>query len=169
MKVLIRGPLLSVTGYGSHTRQVWRWARSKKNWDVYASVVPWGQCTYYIDPAAEDGLIGDIMSRTAPCPGKPDLSLQVQLPDEWETDLAYKNIGITAGIEGDRCNPAWVDAAKKMTRVIVPSEYSKLAFLNGGLDPSHIVNVPEAITCGHLVTDDVLNLRKKLKKLLIQT
>ncbi len=162
MKVLIRGPLLSVTGYGSHTRQIWKWARSKKNWDVYASVVPWGTCTYYIDPNAEDGTIGDIMSRTLPLDMKADMSLQVQLPDEWDTNLAHKNIGITAGIEGDRCNSTWIDAARNMDRVIVPSEYSKLAFLNGGLDPSHIMNVPEAITCGDLVTKEVIELREKL-------
>jgi glycosyltransferase involved in cell wall biosynthesis len=148
MIVIVRGPLLSVTGYGCHTRQVWQWARSHKDWDVRASIVPWGQCTYYINPAAEDGLIGDIMSKSIPIPDeKPDLSLQVQLPDEWDPGLAKKNIGITAGIESDRCAQTWVTAARKMTKVVVPSEYAKLSFLNGGLDPDHICNIPEAITC----------------------
>ncbi len=148
MIVIIRGPLLSVTGYGVHTRQVWQWARSKKGWEVYASITPWGNCTYNINPAIEDGLIGDIMSRTSPLPNNADLSLQVQLPDEWDPNLAKKNIGITAGIEADRCNPSWISACAKMDKVIVPSEYSKLSFINGGVDPSLIVNVPEAITCG---------------------
>ena len=88
------------------------------------------------------------MSRTSPLPNNADLSLQVQLPDEWDPNLAKKNVGITAGIEADRCNPSWISACAKMDKVIVPSEYSKLSFINGGVDPSLIVNVPEAITCG---------------------
>lgn len=148
MIVVVRGPLLSVTGYGCHTRQVWQWARAQEGWDVYASIVPWGMCTYYINPDAEGGIIGDIMSRSVPLQDKkPDLSLQVQLPDEWDPNLAKKNIGITAGIEADRCSQTWIEAAKKMSKVVVPSEYSKRAFLNGGLDPEHICNIPEAITC----------------------
>ena len=166
MLVVIRGPLLSVTGYGNHTRQVWRWAMSK-GWDVRAQIVPWGMCTYYIDPKAEGGLIGEIMARSADLPShvKPDLSLQIQLPDEWDPELAVKNVGITAGIEADKCNPDWVTACRKMDKVIVPSEYSKLAFLNGGLEGSKIVNVPESYTCGFDKTAEYDEMTKKLNGL----
>ncbi len=150
MNVIVKGPLLSVSGYGVHARQVWQWARSKPDWNVYATIVPWGQCTYYIDPEQEDGVIGDVMARSSSPPAgiKADLSLQVLLPDEWDPALAKKNVGITAGIEADKCNPAWVGACNKMDKVIVPSVFSKSSFLMGGLDPQKIVNVPEAITCG---------------------
>ena len=149
MDVIVRGPLLSVTGYGVHSRQVWRWARSQPGWNVYANITPWGVCTYYIDPDEDDGTIGDVMSRSNPVQGRKfDLSLQIQLPDEWDPELGKKNVGITAGIEGDRCNLSWIEASRKMDKVIVPSEYSKVSFLNGGLEKELIVNVPEAITCG---------------------
>lgn len=167
MIVLIRGPLLSVTGYGNHARQVWRWARSKPGWDVYANIVPWGQCTYYISEEEEDGIIGDVMARSDinQMPRKPDLSLQIQLPDEWDAELATKNIGITAGIEADRCNQSWIAACAKMDKVVVPSEFSKLSFLNGGLAPASIVSVPEAITCGTESTDEVEELNHRLDNL----
>lgn len=165
MIVLIRGPLLSVTGYGSHARQVWKWARSKPGWDVYCNIVPWGQCTYYINPDAEDGLIGDIMSKSSPPPSKPDLSLQIQLPDEWDPTVAVKNVGITAGIEADRCNTSWVDACRKMDKVIVPSEYSKLAFTNMGLSAQEIINVPEAITCDFSATNSAAQMSERLDSL----
>jgi len=148
MIVLIRGPLLSVTGYGCHTRQIWKWARSKPEWQVHASIVPWGMCTYYTDPDAEGGVIGDIMANSGQPSVKPDLTIQVQLPDEWDPDLGKVNIGVTAGIEADKCSMKWVTACEKMDRVIVPSEYSKLAILNGGFPKDKIVSVPEAITCG---------------------
>ena len=161
MLVVIRGPLLSVTGYGAHTRQVWKWAMSK-GWDVRAQIVPWGMCTYHIDPAAEGGMIGEIMDRSGNLERKPDLSLQVQLPDEWDSTLATKNVGITAGIEADRCHPRWIEAAQKMDKVIVPSEYSKLAFLNGGLDATQIDNVGESFTCAFEKTKEYEEFNEKL-------
>ena len=163
MLVVVRGPLLSVTGYGSHTRQVWKWAMSK-GWDVRAQIVPWGMCTYYINPDEEEGLIGEIMERSGNLPEgvKPDLSLQVQLPDEWDPNLAKTNVGITAGIEADKCNPSWIEACSKMDKVVVPSTYSKLSFTNGGLPREHIVNVPESYTCGFEKTENYHSMMKRL-------
>ena len=165
MIVVVKGPLLSVTGYGCHTRQVWNWARSKPGWDVYASIVPWGMCTYHVNPENEDGTIGDVMQRSSQPPRKPDLTLQVQLPDEWDPELGKVNIGITAGIEADKCSMKWIAACEKMDRVIVPSTYSKVAFLNGGLPESKIVNVPEAITCGFEETPLTVELASNLDDL----
>lgn len=167
MLVVIKGPLLSVTGYGCHTRQVWQWARSHEDWEVHAAIVPWGMCTYYINPESEGGIIGDIMEKSQLIPAniKPDLSIQVLLPDEWDPNLAKKNIGITAGIEADKCNPAWIAAAEKMTAVVVPSEYSKLSFLNGGLDPKKIQSIPEAMTCSFNDTDEAKTITEKLDSL----
>ena len=165
MIVVIRGPLLSVTGYGCHTRQIWQWARSKPGWDVYAAIVPWGHCTYYIDPNEEEGVIGDVMQRSQTPPRKPDVSIQVQLPDEWDPDMAKVNIGVTAGIEADKCSAKWVSACEKMDKVIVPREYSKLSFINGGLEESKIDNVPEAITCSFGESDNSLEMSKKLDSL----
>ena len=38
---------------------------------------------------------------------------------------AKKNIGISAFVETDRCNPSWIDAMNKMDVVIVPSQHIK--------------------------------------------
>ena len=166
MFVVVRGPLLSVTGYGSHTRQIWKWARSK-GWKVQAQIVPWGTCTYYIDADAEDGVIGDVMENSGGWPEeiKPDLSIQVQLPDEWDPNLAKKNIGVTAGIEADKCNPSWIEACSRMDQVIVPSTYSKLSFINGGLAKDKIHNVPESYTCGFEETDNHKKMTERLDDL----
>lgn len=158
MKVIIRAPLLSVTGYGVHARQVFAWAISK-NWDVYASIVPWGICTYHLDPDALDGLIGEVMNRSAPVEN-PDISFQVQLPDEWDPELAKVNIGITAGVETNLCSQAWVDACMKMHMVIVPSTFTKKTFVDSGVPPHKIVTIAEAHSHSDeisVVLDDQLN------------
>ena len=158
MKVIIRAPLLSVTGYGVHARQIFSWALSKK-WDVYASIVPWGICTYYLDPEALDGLIGEVMGRSSPVQD-PDLSFQVQLPDEWDPALARVNIGVTAGVETNLCSQVWVEACKKMHMVIVPSTFTKKTFVDSGVPEHKIAVIPEAHSCSDEISlklDDKLS------------
>ena len=41
-KVLIRAPLLTVSGYGVHSRQVFKWLLSREDFDVTTHVVNWG-------------------------------------------------------------------------------------------------------------------------------
>ena len=151
MNVLIRGPLLSVSGYGVHARLVFEWAIKQPGWNVSCAIVPWGICTYYIDPDALGGMIGKIMERSAPANIKSDISLQIQLPDEWDDELARINIGVTAGVETDRCSEQWVKACLKMTKVIVPSEFTRRTFIDSGVPAEHIIAIPEA----HSYTDEI--------------
>ena len=59
------------------------------------------------------------MSITGSSPG-----VQLQLPDEWDSNLAKKNIGVSAFVETDRCNPQWIDKCNEMDAVIVPSKFT---------------------------------------------
>jgi glycosyltransferase involved in cell wall biosynthesis len=62
-----------------------------------------------------------------------DLSFQVQLPNEWNPFLAKQNIGITAAVETNTCNPEWVECCERMDKVIVPSEFTKEVLVNTGV------------------------------------
>ena len=90
MKILIRGPLLSQSGYGVHSRQIFRWMLNK-GYDVTCQVLPWGITPWYLNPESLSGLIGQIMKRTGTPEQKFDMSFQIQLPDEWDSSLASKN------------------------------------------------------------------------------
>ena len=107
------------------------------------------------------------MQNSGPLPEgkKADISLQIQLPDEWDPNLAVKNVGITAGIEADRCHPHWITAARNMDRLIVPSTYSKESFINGGFDRSKIFNVPEGYTCSLKSTPSSKEFSDRLDKI----
>ena len=142
MNVILRAPLLSLSGYGVHARQVFKWLLTR-NVNVHTQIVPWGICTFLLDPELEDGLIGEAMKRSSPVNGPPDVSIQVQLPDEWDPNLAKVNIGVTAGVETDICSRKWVDACKDMNLVIVPSTFTKQTFVRSGVPESKIAVVPE--------------------------
>lgn len=131
--VVIRAPLLSISGYGEHSRQVFKFLLSQKNIDLKTQVVQWGSTSWFINPDDLGGLIGDVMNRSTSTQEGFDVSFQVQLPDEWSTDLAKINVGITAGVETDICSQKWIDCINKMDLVIVPSIHVKKTFEKSGI------------------------------------
>lgn len=145
--IIIRGPLLSQSGYGNHARQIFRWILNKHpNDEVRVQVLPWGNTSWYVDPSAEGGLIGEIMTRTGEINKKYDVSFQIQLPNEWDPNIANFNVGVSAIVEADKCNPAWIDACNRMNTVIVPSNYCESTLRNTGEIRSPIVVIPESFT-----------------------
>ena len=145
--IIIRGPLLSQSGYGNHARQIFRWILNKHpNDEVRVQVLPWGNTSWYVDPSAEGGLIGEIMTRTGEINKKYDVSFQIQLPNEWDPNIANFNVGVSAIVEADKCNPAWIDACNRMNTVIVPSNYCESTLRNTGEIRSPIIVIPESFT-----------------------
>ena len=145
-KVILRAPLLSFSGYGTHARQIFRYLLSKKSISLNVGIVPWGITSWMVNPDLEDGLIGEIMSRSVPAPEDGyDVSVQLQLPNEWSTDLAKVNVGMSAVVETDRCNPQWVEACNKMDHIIVPSTHTQKCLENTGYIHREINVVPESI------------------------
>jgi len=143
--VLIRGPLLNSAGYGVHSRQIFSYVESKKNCTISSQVTPWGICPFYLDGSLENGLIGRIIDTSLPSDNSTDVSLQIQLPNEWDPNIANFNVGVTAGVETDRCSKEWVDCVNAMDLVIVPSSHTKKSFENSGEIKTRIEIVPEYI------------------------
>jgi glycosyltransferase involved in cell wall biosynthesis len=142
--VILRGPTLTQSGYGVHSRQVARWLLNRSDVDVKFHVLPWGDTPWLINPDLHDGLVGRIMERTVDAGHRADISFQLQLPNEWDCKIARYNVGLTAGLETDRCNPAWINAVNQMDRVIVPSQHVKKNFENSGLLNKAIEVIPES-------------------------
>ncbi len=144
-KILIRGPLMNSSGYGVHSRQIFSFLHSK-NHILTSQVTPWGICPFYVNPDYENGLIGKIIeTSTKPQTNDFDLSFQIQLPSEWDPGVAKFNVGVTAGVETDKCLASWVDAINAMDLVIVPSNHTKKTFENSGKIITKIEVVPEYI------------------------
>lgn len=143
-KVLLRGPVLTQSGYGVHSRQVARWLLEKNDVEVKFMATPWGDTPWILDKNSNDGLIGKIMDRTVGAEYKSDVSFQVQLPNEWNPQLSEKNVGITAAVECDRCNPEWVSACNAMSAVVFPSEHAKLSITSSGNVTTSTHVVPES-------------------------
>ena len=122
--VMLRAPLLSNSGYGTHARQIFRWLETK-NVEVVSDILNWGATSWFINKDLENGLIGRIIDSARQPNRNPDVMLSLQLPNEWKRLQGTKCVGMSAIVETDRCNPNWIKACEEMDRVIVPSSFCK--------------------------------------------
>lgn len=146
-KILVRGPVLTQSGYGVHARQIVKWLFDRKELDVDVQALPWGDTPWLIDKNLYDGFIGRIMEKTIDPAGRVyDATIQIQLPNEWDTSFSKTNIGVTASVETDKCNPEWINDCNKMSLVIVPSQHAKNSLTSTGTVTTRLCVVPEAFS-----------------------
>ena len=147
-RVIVRGPAITQSGYGVHCRQVTAWLLSKSDIDVKFQALPWGDTPWVLNKKYYGGLIDKITNNTVEVtPGsKYDVSFQLQLPNEWDSSLAQYNVGMTAAVETDRCNPEWIAACNKMDLIIVPSNHAANSLKNSGELTTRVVVVPESFS-----------------------
>jgi glycosyltransferase involved in cell wall biosynthesis len=130
-KIVVRGPVLSQSGYGEQARFALRCLRSREDiFDIYVIPTNWGQTGWVSEANEERAWTDKRIAQThifTQQGGKFDMSLQVTIPNEWEK-LAPINIGYTAGIETTKVAPVWLQKANAMDRIIVVSNHSKDVF-----------------------------------------
>jgi len=118
IKVLLKAPILSKSGYGEHARFIYRALKeSPSQFDVYVYPTEWGKSSWILDETNETNQINLDIKRTKELLDsgltnsieRPlfDVSLQNTIPNEFEIS-ARVNIGVTAGIETDRVTPEWI-------------------------------------------------------------
>ena len=132
-KVLVRGPALTRSGYGEHTRLVLRSLRTlEDNIDLFFIPTGWGQTGWIYEDTEERRWIDSLVEKTAQhrhLQANFDVSLQVTIPNEWQR-MAPVNIGVTAGIETTKVAPVWLEKANMMDKIVTISEFSKSGFIN---------------------------------------
>ena len=144
--VLVSAPCLTQSGYGVHARQIARWLLTRDDLDPKFVALPWGDTPWCLNAEDHGGLVGEIMKRSVKPDTKCDVAIHLRLPNEWDTSLAPVNIGVTAGVETDKCNPAWVDACNKLTALVIPSQHAKACFTNTGDLKVPALVIPEAFS-----------------------
>ena len=139
--VVLRGPVMTQSGYGVHSRQVARWLINQPDISVKFMATPWGDTPWILDKNFDDGLVGKIMDRTVGPDYKADVSFQLQLPNEWDPKLSSKNVGLTASVETDKAHPSWLAACNSMDAVVFPSNHAKESITSIGevTKPVHVI------------------------------
>ncbi len=132
-KILLKGPLLTRSGYGEQARFALRSLRSREDlFEVFIQPLQWGKTSWINDTTTERRWIDRTIEKTIAYiqqGGKFDISLQVTIPNEFER-IATTNIGYTAGIETTKIAHQWIPKSNEMDKIITVSSHSKKVFEN---------------------------------------
>lgn len=133
LKVFLKGPYLTQSGYGHHARTVYRALKTRSDiFDIYVQPISWGRTSWTWEDNEERRELDACLTKTINylnAGGKFDMSVQVTIPQEWEK-IAPINIGVTAGIETDKISPKWIEKSAVVDKIITISEHAKNGFLN---------------------------------------
>lgn len=124
------GPVATVSGYGSHARDLVLSLIKMEKYDVKIISINWGETPMNaLDEVNSDHK--QILDRIikGQLNSQPDIWVQCTIPTEFQQVGKY-NIGITAGIETNICSPEWVEGCNRMDLILVPSKHAKDVFLN---------------------------------------
>ena len=132
-KILVRGPALSMSGYGTQARYALRALRSQSNrFDIYLLNTPWGKTGWIWDDSEERKWLDPLIQKThnyTLSKGQYDMSLQICIPNEWQK-LAPINIGYTAGIETTKISQQWFQGCLGVDKMLLTSNHAKFGFIN---------------------------------------
>tara|TARA_R110001583_G_scaffold86442_4_gene225766 strand:- start:1924 stop:3177 length:1254 start_codon:yes stop_codon:yes gene_type:complete len=131
-KILVKGPVLTRSGYGEQSRFALEALRSREDlFDIYIQPLQWGKTSWIAEQSEQKEWIDSIIEKTIGFiqqGGKFDLSLQITIPNEFE-EMATVNVGYTAGIESTLVSAEWLQIINQiMNSVIVVSSFSTVAF-----------------------------------------
>lgn len=127
-KIIVKGPVLSRSGYGEQARFALRSLRKHEDrFDIYLINTSWGATGWTAQHNEERQYVDYLIKKTfhhIQNNDSFDMSLQITIPNEWEK-IAPVNIGYTAGIETTKIAPQWVEKSMMMDKIIVTSSHSK--------------------------------------------
>lgn len=123
-KLIFRGPVKSISGYGSHSRDLLRSLYDMDMFDIRIENTPWGATPLIAlnnDNPFHKWIKDHISTNKSEIP---DIFIQVTIPNEFER-RGKLNIGITAGIESTVAPKDWIEGCNRMDLIITPSVFSR--------------------------------------------
>lgn len=128
-------PIDTFSGYGARSRDVIKalYELKKEEWDIKILPQRWGNTPWgYIDQHSDQyGWMKNLF--IFGLDRQPDCWCQITVPNEFQPVGKY-NIGITAGIETNLCDPSWIEGLNRMNINLVSSKHAKSIFENSKFD-----------------------------------
>lgn len=133
-KILVRGPVLSQSGYGEQARFALRALKSQEDeFEIYILPIAWGKTGWVWEQSEFRQWMDERITLTQVLIQRKqlnvDMSLQITIPNEFQK-IAPINIGYTAGIETHKCSPQWLPKCNDMDKVLVVSNHAKTSLVD---------------------------------------
>ena len=121
--LLVSSPFDTYSGYGARARDIIRSLINLDKYDIKLLPQPWGDTPNGF--CKDNPEYQDLLDYQTPKIEKqPDIFIQITIPEEF-TPIGQYNIGVTAGIETDKCNPLWREGMDRMDLVLTSSTHSQ--------------------------------------------
>lgn len=128
--LVISAPIATVSGYGSHARDIVRSLRDLDKYDIKIISQRWGSTPLNALSPNDEFHVWMLQNMISPNLTKqPDIWIQVTVPNEFQK-IGKFNIGITAGMETTLVHNEWIEGMNRMDLNIVTSQHSKQSFVN---------------------------------------
>tara|TARA_B100001564_G_scaffold270653_1_gene232270 strand:+ start:8475 stop:9758 length:1284 start_codon:yes stop_codon:yes gene_type:complete len=171
INVLLEAPILTQSGYGEHSRLVFRSLMKIDNVKVYINPLEWGSTSWAsgFDPKEREQIqncIGDLMHAISnKMEPNIDVQIHVGILNEFEKRAPY-SICVTAGVETDRVSAEWlIRTYKGVNKIITPSEHAASGFKNTSYTAiNQSTNSETLIQCNPETSIDVVPYPVKLQE-----
>ena len=141
--IIVQAPVFSLSGYGSHARDIVMSMFNSGQYNVTCAPVGWGGSSTFT-PAKDitDALVFMCNNRIAD--GSEFTWIQLGVPHEFRRVSSTCNIGITAGLEVEQYPRKWAEYCNQMSAIVVPSTFAKKRLSDCGVSvPIYVV--PEGV------------------------
>lgn len=123
--LVFQAPVGTRSGYGERSRDLVRALIALDKYDIKIVSTRWGSTPMNALTEEDQDIISRIL--TAPLASQPEIYMQVTVPNEFQR-VGKFNIGVTAGIETNLCDPSWIEGCNRMDLILVSSEHAKTVF-----------------------------------------
>ena len=154
MRILLEAPIFTRSGYGEHSRLVYRALKEVPGIDLYIKALQWGTTSWTFnreEEIAEMRLLNDKYLRyEALCKSQRvteeyDIQVHVGIPLEFLKKAPY-SICVTAGIETDRVSYEWlIKTHQGIDKLIVPSKHAADGFTSTKYEVLNKTNQTETV------------------------
>jgi glycosyltransferase involved in cell wall biosynthesis len=128
--VVVQSPVSTRSGYGERARDFVRALIELDKYDVKLIPTRWGSTPMNALSETDTDITSRIVTQLTE---QPDVFIQITIPNEFNPIGKY-NIGVTAGIETDKCSHQFIEGCNRMNLVLASSEHTKWVFENTKYD-----------------------------------
>ena len=123
-------PYDTYSGYGARSRDLVKAIIELDKYDVKLLPQRWGNTPWgFCKDNSEWEFLNNYKYPHPQLVEQPDIWMQITIPNEFQPIGKY-NIGVTAGIESNICQPTWIEGINRMNLTLTSSNHSKEVFLN---------------------------------------
>ena len=131
INIVISCPIDTYSGYGARSRDFVRALLDIGKYDVKILPQRWGSTRWgYLKDHNDEVLLPLLISEVRQ---QPDIWVQITIPNEFKKIGKY-NVGVTAGMETDLCDPSWIQGGNNMDLILASSNHSIAAFQKSVFD-----------------------------------